>query len=468
MVPCEKSDPMCFEEMLIDGQIFCIIPRFLVKYVPTSLVADHYLDGVGPVQVGEKFAYIPIDQMTELTKTISLSTDLQAEVKRCRDFLWSRYGQNDQLPPFDPESLRLACISAGANKLFATILNAMSSEDTSAQRQALNEKKAVTIIYMRMFGQSQKANWFQKVISNIAVGKGISEGGLSVLNKSGITVSKSTQRREFLKVADSHESVVQDFIADAINKKALLALMIDDFTNIHTKKRPTDQATSSARSMATIIHDYQQHQTGVQAMRKMDGCKLIDELELPLKGFNDFYKAAHHAVSKGLGLYLSKFICPQPGDWPAQFYMRQVQLHDKESIGCVPFKHIVPFIGPLRIQLNARECVSLLNIEFFKKAYSYIFGSKRVLASKPQAWRISFLLEVLYGGWTLIRDQVTVAFSNCKDLQYLTLLNLIDNYLPLVLSIYSIIFKSGNTEMFATPHQNTVYCAVNTKDCSYF
>ena len=121
MVPCEKSDPMCFEEMLIDGQIFCIIPRFLVKYVPTSLVADHYLDGVGPVQVGEKFAYIPIDQMTELTKTISLSTDLQAEVKRCRDFLWSRYGQNDQLPPFDPESLRLACISAGANKLFDVI-----------------------------------------------------------------------------------------------------------------------------------------------------------------------------------------------------------------------------------------------------------------------------------------------------------------------------------------------------------
>ena len=29
--PCEKSDPMCFEEMLIDGQIFCIIPTPFVK-----------------------------------------------------------------------------------------------------------------------------------------------------------------------------------------------------------------------------------------------------------------------------------------------------------------------------------------------------------------------------------------------------------------------------------------------------
>ena len=29
--------------------------------------------------------------------------------------------------------------------------------------------------------------------------------------------------------------------------------MIDDFTNIHTKRRPSDQATSTARNMATIL-----------------------------------------------------------------------------------------------------------------------------------------------------------------------------------------------------------------------
>ena len=56
---------------------------------------------------------------------------------------------------------------------------------------------------------------------------------------------------------------------------------------------------------------------------------------------------------------------------------------------------------------------------------------------------------VLYGGWTLIRDHVTVALANFKDIQYLTLLNLLDNYLPLALSIYSVVFKNGNTEMFS-------------------
>ena len=308
---------------------------------------------------------------------------------------------------------------------------------------------------------------------------------------------------------------VKEFVNEAIEKKALIVLMVDDFANIHTKRRPSDQTTSAARNMATIlmkrfcdgsaipvcqdtiapggvcqklllqfsakmlpslsttfamsmpyyirtaifdpdmersrieIHDYQEHQTGLHAMRKMDGCKLTDELEIPLKSFENFKGVACHAVNKGLGPYLSTFTCPLPGDWPVQFYMRQVQLHAKETADCPLLQHIVPFIGPLHIQLHARECVCVLNIEFFKRAYSFIFGKKKVLANKPKAWRISFLLEIMYGGWTVIRDQILVAFSNCKDIQYLTLINLIDNYLPLVLSIYSVIFKSGKTEMFA-------------------
>ena len=46
---------------------------------------------------------------------------------------------------------------------------------------------------------------------------------------------------------------MKDFISDAIDRKALLILMIDDFTNIHTKRRPTDHITSKARNMAKIL-----------------------------------------------------------------------------------------------------------------------------------------------------------------------------------------------------------------------
>ena len=196
------------------------------------------------------------------------------------------------------------------------------------------------------------------------------------------------------------------------------------------------------------IHDYQALQTDFSEMKKMTGCRLLDSIELPLKGFKDFLRAACHAKDQGLRLYLETFVCPQPGDCPAQFYTRQVQSHASKSSSLHPLTNIIPFLGFLHTQLNARESVCLLNISFFKKLYQFIFGPNKIFTNKPKPWRISLPLEVLYGGWTQIRDHVMVAFSNCKDIQYLTLLNLLENYLSLVLSIYSIIFKSGDTNQF--------------------
>ena len=39
-------------------------------------------------------------------------------------------------------------------------------------------------------------------------------------------------------------------------------------------------------------------------------------------------------------------------------------------------------------------------------------------------------------------------FASCKDIEYLTLLNLLDNYLPLVVSIYSVVFKCYDYEHY--------------------
>ena len=518
----ESSDPSVnsgcsFEEVSVGSETFCLVPKPLMKFVPTAPMDLEYLEGRGPVEVGNEYLYIPRNLLTELKLVINQSRDLQKEVKLCRELLWSQYGSGDQLPPFEPSTVKQTCLSAGGNKLFQTIFHAMSSDDHSANRQILNEKKTVAVIYMLIFGQSQKASWFQKLISSAVVSKGISEGGLSILHQSGIATSKSTQRREMHKSAKNHDNVVREFITDAAEKRAMLVFMVDDFTNVHTKRRPTDQKTSTASNMATLLlkrfndgsaipvsgniinpngiatsaltefldkslpslsatfaslmphwvrssffdpeaertrvdfHNYQAQQIDVTAMRKMNGCRLLDSIEIPLKGFENFLKAACHAKEQGLGSYLEQFVCPQPGDWPAQFYMRQVQNYASKNKSLHPLSNIIPFLGPLHIQRNARECVCLLNISFFKRVYKFIFGPNKILANKPKPWRVSLLLEVLYGGWTLIRDQVIVAFSNCKDVQYLTLLNLLDNYLPLVLSIYSIAFKSGNTDQFVDP-----------------
>ena len=58
-------------------------------------------------------------------------------------------------------------------------------------------------------------------------------------------------------------------------------------------------------------------------------------------------------------------------------------------------------------------------------------------------------MEIIYGGWTLIRDMVLSVFFKCKDIEHLTLVNLLDTYVPLVLTIYSIAFKCNKYEEFS-------------------
>jgi len=80
---------------------------------------------------------------------------------------------------------------------------------------------------------------------------------------------------------------------------------------------------------------------------------------------------------------------------------------------------------------------------FFGDVYCKLF-SKCQLAKNPKPWRIRLILEVVYGGWLFIQDAVKNKFSVCKDIEYRTLLNLLDNYLPLVLTIYTVTFKLNN------------------------
>ena len=76
---------------------------------------------------------------------------------------------------------------------------------------------------------------------------------------------------------------------------------------------------------------------------------------------------------------------------------------------------------------------------FLKFLYESIFKESK-LADKPKPWRMSLVLELAYGGWTLIRDAVRSSFSRCKHPLYAMFLNLLDSYLPLALSIYSVTF----------------------------
>lgn len=70
------------------------------------------------------------------------------------------------------------------------------------------------------------------------------------------------------------------------------------------------------------VHQYRENDN-VITMRIMDDLNLADFVELQLKPKHDFDAAYDVALSAGLGDYV-RFVVIQPGDWPCQFYCRQI------------------------------------------------------------------------------------------------------------------------------------------------
>ncbi|CAG8807564.1 27238_t:CDS:1, partial [Racocetra persica] len=67
-----------------------------------------------------------------------------------------------------------------------------------------------------------------------------------------------------------------------------------------------------------------------------------------------------------------------------------------------------------------------------------------MLAKKPRPWRINLILELTRNGWVKIRDKIIENFGKtCKDLEYRTTIDLLDNIVPATLDIYANLFRAG-------------------------
>ena len=438
--------------------------------------------------------------------------DIREELSLLRRKCAGLYGENGN-PEMEPMEFETLCQEAGAKNIFQYIFEAMRTERQTNERIEANKKRTVAIIYMLMYGQSQRANWFQVALGRTLQECGITDQGLWALKNLGIAAHPNTIAAARKASASTHTQSVQSFFRDAKNREQLIAIFIDDFHNIHTMHRPDQKEQTQTVHMATLlvkvfpgvpaisnqdkgppnsaepadlkklkkvlkknmkdlsksfahampdwatakyfdqettrqrllVHDYQHEE--IREMRSMKGCKLVDMLELPLKSYDAFLEALSHMMENGLSEYLDEYCVPFIGDWPAQFYVRQIIYSNAENLPAQR-KNIVPLLGPLHISLNARECVVMNFHAVFDELYKFLFGERAKLAKKPRPYRISFLLEVLYGGWSLIRSQVLIVFANSKDIEYMVLLNLLDNYIPTVLSVYSIIFKGNDSEQY--------------------
>ena len=475
-----------------------------VSPAPSDTVTVLCEDINAPVTIDGDTVVLPKAKFDYLVSQASSFCDLKTEVERLRNFCTDKFGKRGT-PVTDPIEFRQLCSDAGAVKIFDFILNAMETDRQSNKRKDTNELRTVSVIYTLMYGQSQQANWFQVATARTLRGLGVSDRGVAALRRMELAAHPYTVTNVSKEMSLGHLNTVQKVLNDAKANEKLVTLFIDDHHNIHTHHRPSSDTQTQVVHMATLlikvfdvnaipvadapvndpvpanitflksllsnkmeklsktyvsdmpdwlhtkvfdtesqrhrllIHDYEQQE--MRELRSMDGCKLVDCIELSLKSYADFLTAMNVILASGLSEYLEAFVVPFLGDWPAQFYVRQMVYNVENHLD-----NIISFLGPLHISLNARENVVLKFHGVFADLYSFLFHGKKPLAKKPKPWRISFLLEVLYGGWSIVRDEILGVFAHCKDVEFLTLVNL-DNYIPLVLSIYSVIFKNQMVDL---------------------
>ena len=397
----------------------------------------------------------------------------------------------------------------------------MTSERHSEDRIKTNQQRTVAILYTLCFGLSQVCNWLQTDNAIFLHQSNLNQHGLDTVRQMGGSCCRRLAGNLLNHFSNSNHQKISELINDAIQHQWQLVLVIDDFTSIHTRRRPTTDKLSQSKSMCTIIikvfknikaipaclpstyhclqaididaciktvsgastmhkltftyssimpswirasffntelerhrlatHEYCERET-VQSMRQMKDVNLVDFVQLTLKSKNDFEAAFDIVLSTKLEDYLKLYLLPQPGDWPAQFYSRQIVyetlfkfsqpvptcLSSSATNSCnehtyavphgsVPTRQqctintsvspnqpailsVIPCIGPLHVSLNAQETVFKDFRGFIADVYCKLFPRCQ-LARSPKPWRISLILELVYGGWLFIWDAVKNKFS---------------------------------------------------------
>ena len=109
----------------------------------------------------------------------------------------------------------------------------------------------------------------------------------------------------------------------------------------------------------------------------------------------------------------------------------------------------IPILGPLHVSLNFREKAVMLHHNFFQNLFHFVFGAKKTFAKKPKPWKINLLLELASEAWKQISEIIIRKFGYvCKDIEYRTLIDLLDNIIPATLDIYALLFHSGSFDEY--------------------
>ena len=172
---------------------------------------------------------------------------------RLQTAYYKDFKPSKNLPVYDPDTFEAFCVKAGAPNVFKLFLSCMTSSRHTKNRVDINKKRCVSLIMQLCFGLSQKCDFFQVDNGILLKFSHCTNDGIDTQRTIGTACCSRSVERALSHYATSNKQTVNDAINTAIHKKQLLLLMIDDYTTIHTNRRPTNLLTSNANSMATII-----------------------------------------------------------------------------------------------------------------------------------------------------------------------------------------------------------------------
>lgn len=160
-----------------------------------------------------------------------------------------------------------------------------------------------------------------------------------------------------------------------------------------------------------------------------------------LQDYNEAYALLLDKSCLSLGNYLKLFVVPAPGDWPTWYYIKKLSHRDTSP----DFIAIIPEQGPFHVTLNEEDTAIVYHF-LLANSYEKLFNSP--LPNKTKPFRTQITLMALLCGWLMIRKKVMETFKLCKDIEFVCVLHILDEVIPLVFFHYSVIFRSGSLDTY--------------------
>ena len=182
-----------------------------------------------------------------------LGEDLKKEINQLEKAVFNTFIKERKPPIYEPDQFYSFCKTTNAGNVFNFILSSISSDRHSKDRKELNRKRTVAMLYQFCFSLSQRCDSLQKDNGIFLKFCHLTDEGIDTQRVLGTAVGSRSVKREIVNSAKNSSELLQEVVKEAIENEYLITLMIDDWTKVYTKRRPTDENTSVADNFCTII-----------------------------------------------------------------------------------------------------------------------------------------------------------------------------------------------------------------------